>query len=431
MNTDTRLGRLSFWLRKRDLRYLARRATKLAGRYGIWSRKAKRRTLAFVELLAEYRCAPTLAVPGRVVRKHVGFMRVLNEAGVELAVHGYDHVDFRSLSAEASREQFARAMKAYADAGIPFRGFRCPYLSFDHDMIAGVPAGAFRYSSNEAVRWDTVLAGTAAANVIFARLGEFYGAERAADTLVVPRRVGGLVEIPVSLPDDLQLLDGLDAGDVGVRDAWIEILAQAHRLGAIFVVLFHPESFYSCEEALRGLLERARALRPAVWIARLQEVADWWMELASFSARSDDATVELVCSERATVLVRGLESVDGTQPFDERYRRASARTLRFDPAARPFVGLGGEASPETLATLQGLGYLVETGEGARSCATFLEASTIARFESEPQLVAYIESLTTPLVRYGSWPDGARSALSITGDLDALSLIDYVGRLVTL
>jgi hypothetical protein len=36
----------------------------------------------------------------------------------------------------------------------------------------------------------------------------------------------------------------------------------------------------------------------------------------------------------------------------------------------------------------------------------------------------------PLVKLGRWPDGAKSALCLTGDLDALSLVDYLSRVFT-
>jgi len=39
----------------------------------------------------------------------------------------------------------------------------------------------------------------------------------------------------------------------------------------------------------------------------------------------------------------------------------------------------------------------------------------------------IESGTGPLVRVWRWPDGARSALAVTGDIDALTLRDFVVR----
>src|SRR2546422_7069156 len=126
-------GGIAYWLRQRKASYIALRVGKLLRRYGLRAAKAKQRTSRFVELLARYECAPTLATPGAIVAKHPAFMRELRDAGVELAIHGFDHVDFRSLSRDEARSQFIRATSAYGDAGIPFKGFRCPYLSFSHD----------------------------------------------------------------------------------------------------------------------------------------------------------------------------------------------------------------------------------------------------------------------------------------------------------
>ena len=36
----------------------------------------------------------------------------------------------------------------------------------------------------------------------------------------------------------------------------------------------------------------------------------------------------------------------------------------------------------------------------------------------------------PVIRLWPWPNGMRSALCITGDLDALSLLDYAARLTS-
>jgi hypothetical protein len=47
--------------------------------------------------------------------------------------------------------------------------------------------------------------------------------------------------------------------------------------------------------------------------------------------------------------------------------------------------------------------------------------------NEVQLIEVIESSPSPLVRYGRWPHGAKSALCVSGDLDALTLFDYVTR----
>jgi hypothetical protein len=44
-------------------------------------------------------------------------------------------------------------------------------------------------------------------------------------------------------------------------------------------------------------------------------------------------------------------------------------------------------------------------------------------------VARVEALDTPLLRFGVWPDRARAALSITGDIDSITIQDFFLRIV--
>ena len=67
-------------------------------------------------------------------------------------------------------------------------------------------------------------------------------------------------------------------------------------------------------------------------------------------------------------------------------------------------------------------------ETAPRCATYLDSAVLDRLASEVELVNFIEASAGPLIRYWRWPDGAKSSLSITGDLDALTLLDYASRL---
>jgi hypothetical protein len=76
-----------------------------------------------------------------------------------------------------------------------------------------------------------------------------------------------------------------------------------------------------------------------------------------------------------------------------------------------------------------MGYILEMGENAHYCSLYLDESCTSKFENPVDFVAYIESVRAPLLRFWPWPDGMRSALCITGDLDALSLIDYAYRLL--
>jgi hypothetical protein len=71
---------------------------------------------------------------------------------------------------------------------------------------------------------------------------------------------------------------------------------------------------------------------------------------------------------------------------------------------------------------------VETGAIAEECATDLNATIAATLDTPADWIAAIEASPGPLVRYAPWPNGARSALCVSGDLDALSLLDYASRL---
>jgi peptidoglycan/xylan/chitin deacetylase (PgdA/CDA1 family) len=425
-------GGIRYWLKRRTPAYIGRRVAKLLSRYGFTPRKAKERTWRLVDLLQRHGAAPTLATPGALVVKHNTFMRELFEAGVELAIHGFDHVDFRSLTPEGSLDQVERAADAFASAGISFKGFRCPYLSYSHEMNGYVPDGLFKYSSNEAVWWDVAATSGAGegSSVIFDHLVDFYAATPAEETLVLPRLVDDLIEIPVSLPDDLQLLDGLKQGEDGVGEAWVDLLRRSHEQGSIFTVLMHPEAFDLCAGAYKRLLVEAGSLNPPVWIARLGDIADWWQELGGFSFQIDGSTVRLDCSSRAVVLGRGLAD-DWGRPWPGRYRLLEVREISLVDGALPVVGVAPDVPVEKISMLRQLGYLTTQDRDAEHCAVRIDAESVRRASDDRALVALVEEQAGPLVRFWHWPEGAGSALCITGDLDALSLLDYASRLVTL
>lgn len=425
-----RVGRWAHWLSLRDVRYIAIRLLSLLQRYGLTPARASQRAVDCVRLLAHYGCQPTFPTPGRVVSKHPGFFRELQAMGAELAVHGYDHLDFRGLSGQEASRQFLRAAEAFRHAGIQFDGFRCPYLSYTDELRPALPPGLFRYSSNRAIWWDVVPPeAIREATAIFDSLQRFYGAEPAEARVATPHLSDGLLEIPASLPDDLQLHDGLKQDSEGLRRAWSEILHRTHRRGEHFVLLFHPESLQHSREALTAVLEEARALRPPVWVASLREVSRWWWEKARFAVTPESGGgIRIECSPRATVLIRNLETSEPTRPWDGSYRVLEGRRLQAIGTPRPFVGVTADAPPRTVAFLEEQGYVVDRGEGTAHCGVALDASTLARLESQVQLVEHIESSPAPLVRFWRWPDEYKSALCVTGDLDALSLMDYASRL---
>jgi len=244
-----------------------------------------------------------------------------------------------------------------------------------------------------------------------------------------------LVEIPVCLPDDLQLLDGLKLDEHGVGQAWINILHETHRRGELFDLMFHPESFDDCGSALEAVLRKAQDFEPRVWITQLRDINQWWREKSGFTVERTDTDhglhLRFHCSDRGTVLLRQLDIVEPTESWYGPYRVLRGRTLQLKPHERPFVGVAADTPSTLVAFLQEQGYLVETGAEASRCAIYLRATDLAALPNQFELIDFIETSPAPLVRFWRWPSETRSACCVTGDLDALSLTDYVARVFAL
>jgi peptidoglycan/xylan/chitin deacetylase (PgdA/CDA1 family) len=451
------------WVSQRGPAFIGKRMGALLSRYGIRSRRAEARIEALMAVFARHGCAPTFPTPGRVVQSHSRFIRRLQDAGAEIAVHSYDHVDLKGYPPEEARDQLLKGARTFERYGIENHGFRCPYLSCTPALLDMLPNGLFGYSSNDAVSWDLLPTENAAQGEsdyqgsrgptsqnghtgtppqaangsdsrIWTTLKKFYDPQPSSSVTAMPRMRNGLVEIPVSVPDDLQLYDGLKVGTDGLAAAWINMLDQIYRRGELFTLIFHPELAERCLKPFDALLAEAGLRKPGVWVAPLRAMRDWWCEkldfTANLSATPDCWQITFVCTERATILARDLpvESLTDSAEWYGRYRRLGQRALGVPGSTIPFVGLPADAPARVVTFLQEQGYLLKIGDQADRCAIYLDAGTLGRLKTEVALLEHIESSPGPLVRYWRWPDGARSALSITGDLDALTLMDYASRL---
>ncbi len=114
--------------------------------------------------------------------------------------------------------------------------------------------------------------------------------------------------------------------------------------------------------------------------------------------------------------------------WDGKYQQLLARTLDVPATPRPFLGLSPKTPQKVISFLRNQGYILDISDTAPKCGIYLSESVILAQQNETSLIDYIESSFGPLIRYWRWPDGAKSALSITGDLDALSLLDYLTRI---
>ena len=180
-----------------------------------------------------------------------------------------------------------------------------------------------------------------------------------------------------------------------------------------------------------------------VWVASLHEVETWWRERRAFRfslVPSGEASwsVTAKCSARATILARWL-TVDGAAIDEWADEESSVKERQFTVHGEtcPCIAISPQTSSEVEDFLSEQGYPVLRAETAAAPGYSLHLdipdglgkTRQEQITKRSALVAEIEALDKPLLRFGVWPVGARAALSITGDIDSITIQDFFLRIV--
>ena len=397
---------------------------------------------AIVEVLTRHGAPASFPTTGVALARHPLPLQRLAAQGIEVAVHSYHHVDLSLQPPAAQRDQVVRARHAFAHNHIPAVGFRAPYLRWNRDLLRLLFAHGFTYDSSTCALWPVLSPEQAAAPVIQTVL-DFYRPLDAAHTPVLPYLLPeGLVEIPVSLPDDEMLVDRLGLTAADIAPIWRAMLQVSHQAGELLVLQLHPERGRACAPALDSMLAAARALQPAVWITTLAEVAEWWkirpqcqIHLQGLTAGGWEVNVKAPAVAR--VLAQGplsIETSAGTihdaQMISSWPHVTEVTTASFVVRSdwRPFVGVAPGSAQELLGFLRQQGYVVEISlERALYPVYFDWVSFDLATQARP-VMQLVEAPNAPLLRFSRWPAAARSVLVISGDIDSLTLWDYLWRL---
>ena len=417
---------LAMSLRSRGAVGSAGRVARVLARFGSTASAMRRRLDAYQTLTTAHGIQPTWPTTACVLERHPALLRSYAERGVELALHGLVHGDHARLDAARQRETLARGLEIFDRAGISITGFRGPYLRYNDATLEVVRSLGLRYHSTQAVSFPLVAQPTtprAATGHALARA--LYQARDASAVAVLPRMHGGLVDIPVAIPDDEILVDRLAADGEVAAAQWGAMLDQTYRTGELLVIQLHPERIYELGSALDVVCAEARRRTPAVYIARLDELAAWWLRRSAFGivvtrCDADRYHVAIRADADATVLLR----VDGlaTESWSDQVREPDD----FDITAgrSPAVGVSARTPGAAREFLVAEGFAIEPAERPGTHGAFIDVGPDWR---ERDVLDAIEQAPGPLVRIARWPRGARSALAVTGDIDALTLGDFARR----
>lgn len=404
----------------------------IAARFGISARKMERALAQYVDLAEQFGTIPTFAVTANLVDRYPGVFRRLDERGVELAIHGYVHTDYSRLDLAEQRAHLEKGLAAFARLGIDITGFRCPYVRWNDDSVVAAKEMGLSYGSNRSLSWHVVPESDGISDralLAYQKGLALYRSEEAASMVSLPTYVNGLLDLPASLPDDEAMVDRLRATPEQREAMWRAILDETYARGELFVLILHHERLALCRSALEAVLDHTRGRSPSVWLASMAEISEWWHRRASFRLAWEKLgegryRIAWPCDPDITVLVRG--PIDGyCEPWFDDWSIVPSNDVTMRSSALPAIGVSPGASPKLVQFLEEEGFLVQ--RGGEHCALYLEGWSEFAERDKRQIVDTIDSSNVPLVRLWRWPRRARSALSLTGDVDSMTLIDFLRR----
>lgn len=410
----------------------AKRVAIISRRYGPTAARMDAAIGRFLRILKSFDASASFPITAAALSRTEGVIEKYDFLGIEFPVHGYFHVDHTRLSLQTQLDQLGAAKRLFEKRGLRPEGFRSPYLRASEDTLSALRTVGFRYDSSQAVSFPI----EPALQTDAYRLAlEFERATPVDDVGTMPRFEDGLLRLPYALPDDEALVDRLRIGNANVMSRiWLDILERTYAAGELFTLNLHPERIANCEAALIATLARARQLSPAVWIARLGDIARWWTDLGSMSIEatrlphSGELEIRVAGPRGLTILARGMEVRAYTSPWMGRDRVVNATAFRVTTDRDPFVGVSPSSDPMLAELLSERGYIVDITTKSRRDTVYLNEPVLTP-ERTSAILAKLAAHPGPLLRIGRWPDGAASAMSITGDIDALTVWDYGLRVV--
>lgn len=424
---------IALTLRHRGAGGTLARAGTILSRFGVTAGPMARRLTHYTDLVTEFNARPSFPITACVLNRHAALIRSFAERGVEFAIHGLVHNDHAKLSLDQQQTTIAQAAALFQSAGVQYSGFRGPFLRFNQATDDVVRSLGLRYHSSQPVLFSVLseaLEHGPHAAAYHGVLDHLYSPQDAAKVVVRPRHRHGLIDIPVALPDDEIMVERLQIDEQAQAAIWLAMLETTYTRGDLFTVQLHPERSFECGYALRAILEQARAQQPAIWIARLDEIADWWLRRHATTLRveplaDDRYRVVLDGAQDATLLVRSLPNVDAS-PWYGHERIARSHRFEIEAPVKPIVGVSHRSPHAVLDFLTEEGLPTEVSDDRERFGAYLDIANDS-FD-EVAVLDEIEHARGPLVRLWRWPAATRSAMAITGDIDCITLQDFALRL---
>jgi glycosyltransferase involved in cell wall biosynthesis/peptidoglycan/xylan/chitin deacetylase (PgdA/CDA1 family) len=420
------------WLRfvlgqSRGPRNALRRIPTIVARFGITSRRSRRHLETLLRITKKYEVRPTLPITARVAERNPGLVRWLHSQGVEIAAHGYVHNDFAVLSSEEQKAQALKSRERLERIVPGVRGWRCPYSRWNEKTPGAVRGSGFAYDATPVSEWPAFahegIRMSSCQTADYARICRLFQVRDASRCAVLPYTEDGLVRIPMSIPQDEDMVDRLHLTSEEMTRVWMRVLAESSEFGEMFVICLHPERANICSAPLDATLRAAREMG-TVWLPTLGEIADWWRERAKSSVivkPRNDGGWDISLDGPADAVAR---------LGDHMIRSGATRSVHTP--GKPVIAIDSSSPAEFVASAREAGFVLESYDdrtGLNGSGPTLWLSDVSRgCRTGDEVVRMLGQRSENVVRLSPWPFPYGSCLSVSGDIDALTLFDFALRL---
>ncbi len=386
------------------------RTAEVVRRFTFGARRFDRTMDLLLEDFAAAGARATFFVTAGYIHRHRDRIRRLRDGGHEIASHGLYHSRMDLLDRERQLGILQDSHRRLSEAGFEVTGFRAPYLHFDGRTEEALQESPFGWTSLDLVFWNHGTLEVAEVQ----RLKGLYHVSTADGRLSLPAFRGRVVEIPVTAPDDEILVERCRVADPqAIYGIWEQVFGRVTGQGELYHLLFHPERYRFCREAIQGLTRLAAGQGDRVWRATLGEVADWWRRRSRWRLYREGSGIRAEAPADAwfSDAAPWLTGREGTVWC---FRREVPRVWLVPEADRRLEGF-----------LHQEGFLVERssepGPGV----------VLGRRELEPggerEILAELERADPRLPRLQRWPQPYTAAMSISADICAIDLRDFLDR----
>jgi len=260
------MKRVMYVLKNSGVRQTCRKGYRTVVRYGISRKKMRDNIRSFVDICAEEGTKGcTLFIPGSTVTNE---RELVGEIGgrAEFGLHGLRHICYDAVDYQSQLHDFTDGWGIFKSLGLQAKIFRAPYGRTNAETFRALKESGCTIDSSRTYCWPVADKTN--------RLYEDVLKEYCLLEVSIPHEENGVIELPLSLPDDEMLVDRLNLPPEKVADIWRNCVAMASEKDQVFVLQLHPHRMKEFGMSMRAAIRAAKD--NGMWVGSIGNLVEAW-----------------------------------------------------------------------------------------------------------------------------------------------------------